>query len=105
MPNNVSKWRGAGVVGIGTRMAIGLSMATPACAASWSQAQSWMSPEDWPTYLLSGSLALLVIGIALKAVKVLRPADREARPAEPGPDHSIGALRNNVLRQFLWGDR
>lgn len=103
MPNDVSKWIRAG--GLGTRMVIGLSMATPACAANWLQTQTWMSLQDWPAYLLSGSLALLVIGIALKAIKMARPADREPRPAEPGPDHSIGALRNSVLRQYLWGDR
>ena len=103
MPNDVSKLKRAAE--LGTTMVVGVSMATPACAATWMQSETWMQLQDWPTYVLSGSIALLVIGIALKAIEALQPANREPGPAEPGPDHSIGTLRNSFLRQFLWGDR
>jgi hypothetical protein len=99
MLSNLSKLKHASGLGAGM-------LASPALAAPMSVA-TWVQSQDWPTHLLVGSVALLLVGIVLKAIRNRGAARHSIAGSQPSPDpdHSIGAFRNSVLTQFRWGGR
>jgi hypothetical protein len=91
MRKSESKWNHVG--GFGAGIIMGLSLVTPVFAATSGQTQEWTS------ILLFGSLALFVVGVAVKMVTSTPSNESRTRPtlANVGPDMTIGAYRNSVF--------
>ena len=92
-----------GAMSFGAGVLIGLSIVAPVFAASDTMM------DDWPLVLMVGSVVLLLVGLALKAISVARarkrgapervPDMRQDRLTAATVDHSL-ALGAVPRRQF-----
>jgi uncharacterized membrane protein YgdD (TMEM256/DUF423 family) len=75
-----------------------MSGAMGACAVSPAFAATSMTPEQWSSYLLFGSIALLVAGVVAKMLRYSSRTGGEALDkSNDDGTLTIGAYRNRVL--------